>query len=121
MKKWLFCLLLLIMAATMVAGCSDDSVYSSVNSEIEIQNIADSQSGVSDYLTSERYLNWCQKMKWYAIPVIVVSILIGIFLVTVFKNEKNIRKTGIFVFIIGVPVTTLVIVYAACYLYGKLF
>lgn len=121
MKKWLFCFLMLLIASTFLIGCSDESVYSNVNSEIEIQNIADSQGGLDGYLTSERYLNWCQKAKWYAIPIIVVSILVGVFLVAVFKNEKNIRKTGIFVFLIGIPVSTLVIVYVACYMYGKLF
>lgn len=121
MKKMFFCLFVFIMASAFIAGCSDESVYSNVNSEIEIQNIADSQSGISSYLTSERYLNWCQKAKWYAIPIIIVSELVGILLVAVFKNEKSIRKTGIFVFMIGIPVITFVVVYVACYLYGKLF
>ena len=68
-----------------------------------------------------KYLEWCNTMKMYAPIVIVVSILIGIFLVYIFKKDKPIQKVGIFLFIIGIPVIVIVVVYGTCYLYGKLF
>lgn len=121
MKKFILLLCCLVNLLCMT-GCGDNaSVYSNVNDEITLENIANNESGRDGYLTSERYLNWCINMKWYAIPIIIVSVLVGIGLVSTFRKEKKIQRTGLFVFIIGVPAIVFVVVYFACFLYGKLF
>lgn len=121
MKKYVSSVMAII-SALCVTGCSSDSsVYTGVSEQIAIESLLDVERGTSGFLSSERYLNWCLQMKWYAIPVIVVSMLIGLFLIGIFRNEKKIQKTGLFLFILGIPTTVFVIVYLACGLYGKLF
>lgn len=121
MKKVIF-LLMIVFGMIFLSGCENNtSVYSDVTGEILQQQSDMAYSDLKNYDWSERYLNWCNQVKWYAPFIILISEGIGIFLVAVFKKSKSIRKTGLFVFIIGIPLVVLITVYGMCYLYGRLF
>lgn len=119
-KKIVMFVLMMLMLGCLT-GCSDESVYTNVTTDISIENLQNQTMGTSDLLSSEKYLNFCQKAKWYSIPIIIISILTGIILLKVFKGTKHIQKNAIFIFIIGIPLFALVFVYGTCYLYGRFF
>lgn len=119
--KKLVVIFLMLLILSCLTGCTDDSIYSNVNTDISIENLQNQTMGISDLLSSEKYLNFCQTAKWYSIPIIIISILIGIVLLKVFKGTKHIQRNAICIFIIGIPLFTLVFIYGTCYLYGRFF
>lgn len=123
MRKKIILLCITVYCSMMFAACgsSNSSIYNGVGQDILANEEISQKLGEQSIISAETYLNWCIKMKWYAIPIIIFSMLIGLFLVGVFRKVKKIQRAGVFVFIIGIPVTVFVGVYLACGLYGKLF
>lgn len=123
MRKKIILLCITVYCSMMFAACgsSNSSIYNGVSQDILANEEISQKLGEQSIISAETYLNWCIKMKWYAIPIIIFSMLIGLFLVGVFRKVKKIQRAGVFVFIIGIPVTVIVGVYLACGLYGKLF
>lgn len=119
-KNRCICALLVCLFVLMFSGCSDESTYASVNDDI-IEQLADDDYAGGSFLSAETYLNWCNQVKWYAVPVILISILIGIGMMVIFRHVKKIFKMGLFGFVIGIPVLVILVVYAMCFLYGKFF
>lgn len=121
MRKYLL-LIMMLFAAMLFSACSNQTVYDNVNNEIIIEQLANGEE-VEDVqlLTSEQYLRWCNTAKWYAPFIIAGSLFLGVLLFSVFKKEKKIRRAALFVFILGIPVCTIIVVYVVCYLYGKFF
>lgn len=107
----------MLFFSVFLSGCSNEQIYNSVTDDIS--GLVDGDS--SFHWSPEVYLEWCTKIKWYAPIAIMVSIIIGVLMTIIFKKEKNMKKTGIFLFILGIPNIILIVVYGSCYLYGKLF
>lgn len=114
-------LITMVFALLTFAGCSMENLYDDVSSDITLQEIADEEYGTDDYRFTERYLNWCISVKWYAPFVICGSMIIGILLMAIFRAEKNISKVGLYVFIVGIPLITFIAVYLMCYMYEHFF
>lgn len=119
-RKFAIQLLLICMCALLLSGCSDESTYANVNDDI-MEQLTDDDYSSGSFLSAETYLNWCNQVKWYAVPVILISILVGIGMMVIFRHVKKIFKMGLFGFVIGIPVLVILVVYAMCFLYGKFF
>lgn len=120
-KKCLPVAILCAFMPMLLGGCDNSSIYSSVDSDIISERLMDSSMGSTKYFSAERYLEFCEKMKVASIPIIIISIIIGIVIYRVFRNDKPIQKKAIGLLIIGIPFVTLLLVYGSCYLYGKFF
>lgn len=110
-----------ILMTFFLSGCDNGKIYEDVNTDIVKERLADNSVGFSSYISAERYLAFCEKVKLVSIPVIIISIIVGCIIYRVFRNDKPIQKKAIGVLIIGIPVIMLLLVYGSCYLYGKLF
>lgn len=124
MRAKKICIVLFLCICTLFLGaCStdNDSVYDQVTDQLTLDKLEQMSNGVDGYISASQYLQWCQNAKLYMIPIIVGSELFGIAVVGLFRKEKNIQKWAIRVFVIGIPLIVLLVVYVACYLYGKLF
>lgn len=99
----------------------NEQIYNSVENEIRLSEIANGNQEVSASTAAAKYLEFCDNAKLIAPLVIGGSILIGIILLRIFKKDGKIRKTALFVNIIGIPLCVLFFVYVLCFLYGMLF
>lgn len=121
-KKYLPIVICFIVWVSMfLCGCDDEGIYSNVDMNIAQEMMRDNAIGSTKYISAERYLAACEKMKLGAIPVVIISIIAGIIICKIFKNDKPIQKKAIGGLIIGIPSLVILIVFGSCYLYGKLF
>ena len=96
------------------------STYDHLIGEEAEQNAIDLANGVT-MQTDLNFRTWISQAtlsvsdytKLWAIPVIIGSIIIGIFLLLIFKNTAKVKKYAIFLFILGIPALMVLVTYGA--------
>lgn len=106
--------LIFLLSTVFLTGCSDVNTYRNITAEIEKQEQESKEkyAGMKwdEILASKAYeLN--NKMKAVAPLIILVSEFICFILLGIVKNEKRIRQIAIFVFGIGIPFLSGLIIY----------
>lgn len=120
-KRCLWLVTLCLLMTLSLGGCDNNKIYSNVDSNIIKERLTDSSIGATGYISAERFLAFCEKLKLVSIPVIIICIVAGCIIYRVFRNDKQIQKRAIKTLIIGIPAIMLLFVYGSCYMYGKLF
>lgn len=121
----------------LLSGCaSAEAVYDSVKSfeatDEELQLLVDGdlgfemdgfsaesgEGGIKGYLKSLGY-SICKTLsvstKQYALWIIGISFLIGFIIIRFSPNAIGVRKVGWFVFIFGIPILTVILLFASAY------
>lgn len=137
MKK--FVVICLTLTFLLLSGCaSADSIYDSVKSfeatDEELQMLVDGdlgfelggistegvegEGGIKGYFKSLGY-TICKTLsvstKQYAFWIIGISWLIGFIIIRFSPKAIGVRKVGWFVFIFGIPIVTVVLLFASAY------
>lgn len=121
MKKIRFFIISIAMMF-LLSGCTD-SYEHLLSEEAAVQAVEDIAKGTT-VAGSINIRDWCYNAaiglsnmsKVVSIWVIPCSIIIGVFLLLVFKNTASIKKTAIFLFIIGIPLIMVLLNYGAAFL-----
>ena len=113
-SKRIFIFLLLLI---FLSGCAinEDEIYKRVKTEAV--NVRDAQDSFLDTLSKDVYL-LSIKAKKTAPPVIIVSILFGILLLTLITDDVLVRKTTVKLFFITIPLIMLLLSYGTAFIYG---
>lgn len=96
------------------------STYDHLIGEEAEQNAIDLANGVT-VQTDLNFRSWLSQAtlsisdstKLITIPFVIGSMIIGIFLLLVFKNTAKVRRYAIFLFLIGLPALMILINYGA--------
>lgn len=123
MMLWMYRKIGFLFTCTLpffLSGCSNQSVYSNVTTDITQQNIMSQSSGGRGFSASN-WLLMVNRVKLYAPFVIAGSISLGLVLAIITYNAKSVRKRMIGVFIIVIPIITILFVYGISAMWGKLF
>lgn len=124
-KKIAVCFLapaMIILAGSMMTGCAvseDTDIYQYVKEHTtELQDIPGQAKENGTRSLTQAIFAASDKLKSTAPLIIIGSILIGLLLLFLFHNEQGMRKHAIFVFILGVPIIDLLLVYGTAWLAG---
>lgn len=111
-----------IIAGCMMTGCAvseDTDVYQYVKEHTtELQDISGQAKEKGTRSLAQMIFAASDKLKSTAPLIIIGSVLIGLLLLFLFHNEQSMRKHAIFVFILGIPIVDLLLVYGTAWLAG---
>lgn len=137
MCKRVLCVLLLVILLIFSGCAASDAVYESVKSyeatDEELQLLIDGdlgmdisgvsaegleEGGLKGYLRSVGY-SICKTLsvsaKEYALWIIGISFLIGFIIIRFSPKAIRVRRVGWFVFIFGIPILTVILLFASSY------
>lgn len=110
-------------AAEIVDGMSSsaDKISQMANgaSAAEIEGDVSGETASEGF--DKMYLRWCEFAKKWCPDIAIASIVFGVVLLIVVKQETRIRKIALFDFVIIVPVLSIGVMYGMCIMYGQLF
>lgn len=130
-KLWL--LLLILLTAVTCSGCmtpsdiyeasrkyeaTDEQLKALAEGKLTIRYDKENFDSYIDYLkycAASYVVSGTQSLKTYAIPLGALSIAIGLVLMGLGKRSMRIRKFALFVFIIGIPVFIVCLIYASAF------
>ena len=114
-SKRIFIFILLLI---FLSGCAlnEDEIYKRVKTEA-VNVSKDAQDSFLDTLSKDVYL-LSIKAKKIAPPVIILSILFGILLLTLITDDVLVRKTTVKLFFITIPLIMLLLSYGTAFIYG---
>ncbi len=118
--------MLLITGCLTLTGCTlreavseDSDIYQYVKEHTEeLQEGTGQAAENGTRRLTQGIFSVSDKLKSSAPIIIIGSILIGIILLFLFNNEQGMRRHAIFVFILGIPIIDLLLVYGTAWLAG---
>lgn len=113
---------ILIIAGCMMTGCAiseNTDIYQYVKEQTaELHDITGQAKENGTRSLAQGIFSVSDKLKSTAPIIIIGSILIGLLLLFLFHNEQQMRKHAIFVFILGIPIVDLLLVYGTAWIAG---
>lgn len=132
-------LLVILLITLLLTGCASTNDYydyaqSYMLSEDEVRLLTERRLGVeidgmnldkssfdnvSDYYryVASNYASYISDYaKYYGVWIIIFSEALGIILLLLAKRSIQVRKTAVFVFILAIPILTLVLMYGTAFL-----
>jgi len=113
-------LLLLVYVSLFATGCGGGSIYDNVNDDVTQmagEGLKYDNMSWHDALVASCY-DFYMASRHVAPIIIVGSIVFGAALYTLIRKYKALRRGAVFVFIIGIPLVTFVLVYGMAILLG---